>query len=578
MTSNFFPPGLILFAAVPALALLPRRAAQCVLGLLPLALLAYLWWLPDSAGFELRLAGFELHWLHLSAMGRLFASAFLIATWAGGLFAWGETRREWCSAYTYAAAALSITHCGDLISLFIFWELMAVASTLLVWTGSFRGTPAAGMRYLLVHLTGGVLLMGGIAGHLLHGGSPTLQVMELTNISSWLILAGFLINAGAPPFSYWVADAYPHSSPSAMVFLSALTTKTAVFVLAYCFAGTAILIPVGLYMAIYGVIYALRENNVRRILAYSIVNQVGFMVVAVGIGDETALNGVTLHALVHILYKTVLVIAAGTALRATGSQLGTQLGGLASRLPFVSLCTVIAAAASMGVPLTSSFISKSLILQSATEHHLAVVWIILVACSAAVVFNAGIRFAWLTLFRTPDSPPRWQENATDAIGLQRLAIGVPAVLCLAIGCAPQLFYRLLPYRGSYHPYTAIHIIEQFQILLPAIVLFWLARPLLAPRPVIQLDTDWLLRKLLLFSWQDGVLRLLYISLNLRDVMLTSSVRSFKFLFRHYGPRGILARSWPTGSIALWVALILASYVVLYSLQSRSLWQFVRSGF
>nr|WP_320049509.1 proton-conducting transporter membrane subunit [uncultured Desulfuromonas sp.] len=575
MTEFFLPPGVLLLCVVPALALLPRTLSRLVLATACPLILIYLWLLPETATLPLHLAGFDLQLLRITAMGRLFASAFLLATWAGSLFAFPAERREWCAAYLYAGGAVAITHCGDWISLFLFWEVMAMASTVLVWTGGFKESAGAGMRYLLVHLLGGVLLMAGIAAHLLNGGTTALMPLPQITFATSLILAGFLVNAGAPPFSFWVADAYPQSSPSAMVFLSALTTKTAVFVLASCFAGQNVLIPVGCYMAIYGIIYALRENDVRRILAHSIVNQVGFMVIAVGIGGETALNGVTLHALAHIFYKTVLVIAAGVILRDTGLRQATLLGGLARRYPLITLCTFVGAGASMGLPLTSSFISKGIILQAALEHHLLWIWILLIASSAAVVFNAGVRFPWLVFFRTPQRP--LLERSSPLAGSTVVAIILPTVLCLSIGLMPQTIFNLLPFNGTYHPYTLLHIIEQLQILVPAIALFWWLRSLMAPSTTIQLDLDWFFRRLLHYIWQQGVLRLLHIGLNLRDLTLTSSVRSFKFMFRHYGPRGILARSWPTGSIALWVALILASYVVLYSLQSRSLWQFIRSS-
>ncbi|WP_316348771.1 proton-conducting transporter membrane subunit [Desulfuromonas acetoxidans] len=576
MTDLLLPPGVLLLCVVPALALLPQILCRWILALSPPLVLLYLWMLPENAALSVHLAGFDLHLVHLSAMGRLFASAFLLATWAGSLFAFPAQRREWCAAYLYAGSAVAISHCGDWISLFLFWEVMAVASTVLVWTGGFKQSAASGMRYLLVHLTGGVLLMSGIAAHLLAQDSTLITPLTDGTVGSVLILAGFLVNAGAPPLSFWVADAYPQSSPSAMVFLSALTTKTAVFVLASCFAGWSILIPIGGYMAIYGIVYALRENDVRRILAYSIVNQVGFMVVAIGIGGETAINGVTLHALAHIFYKTVLVIAAGVILRETGARHATQLGGLARRYPLVTACTLIGAAASMGVPLTSSFISKGVILQAAVEHHVLWIWVLLLACSAAVAFNAGIRFPWLVFFRTQQKP--LPEKPLQLCPSSLSAILLPTLLCLAIGMFPQKLFALLPFSAVYHPYTALHMAEQFQILVPAIALFWWLRPWMVPRPLTQLDLDWILRRLLFFAWEEGVLRLLYLSVNVRDVLLTSSVRGFKFLFRHYGPRGILARSWPTGSIALWVALILASYVVLYSLQSRSLWQFIHSSF
>ena len=112
--------------------------------------------------------------------------------------------------------------------------------------------------------------------------------MTADTLPRYLILAGFLINAAAVPLSAWLPDAYPESSWSGMVFLSAFTTKAAVYALLRGFPGTEPLIYVGLCMIFYGIVYAILENDMRRILAYSIVNQVGFMVAGVGIGTEMA--------------------------------------------------------------------------------------------------------------------------------------------------------------------------------------------------------------------------------------------------------------------------------------------------
>ena len=159
----------------------------------------------------------------------------------------------------------------------------------------------------------------------------------------WLILAGFLVNAGAPPLSAWLPDAYPESSWSGMVFLSAFTTKTAVYVLLRGFPGTELLIYVGLFMVFYGIVYAILENDMRRILAYSIVNQVGFMVTGIGIGTEMALNGAAAHAFTHIIYKALLLMSAGSVLYMTGKRKCTDLGGLFRTMPLTTVCGIVGA-------------------------------------------------------------------------------------------------------------------------------------------------------------------------------------------------------------------------------------------
>lgn len=577
MTTNILlTPGLLIIITGLVLPFICGWKQRLVVFIAPIIALWQLWSLPLGLHLRVNVASFNLDLLQITATGRMFACAFIIALWLGGLFALASaSRSELASAFVYAGSAISVALCGDLISLFFFWELMAITSTIVIWSHRTQQAWRAGLRYLLIHLAGGVILLAGIAGVALSGSSLALGLLPTAGVARWLILAGFLINAGAPPFSFWIADAYPSSSPTGMVFLSAFTTKTAVYVLIAYFAGEQLLIPVGLYMAIYGVIYALRENNVRRILAYSIVNQVGFMLVAVGIGTETALHGATAHAFAHILYKTVLVMGAGSVLLSVGKENGDQLGNLARKMPWTTLCVVIGAAASMGVPLTSSFITKSLILQSATEQHLIWTWLILTGCSAAVVFNAGIRFPWLTFFQPQQSEAIESGQDPDKISVFALCCG--AAICLLVGFLPQQFYAMLPPHQPYHPYTLNHVVEQFQLLVPAALLFFCFLPQPTTNRSLQLDFDWLFRRPLLGLWNNIILNLFELGARGRYIVVSALVRGFLFLFRYHGPRGILARSWPTGSIALWVALILASYVVLYTLQSRSLSLFIHQS-
>lgn len=559
-------PGLLLILAGCVLTCARGWGQRVIVLGLPIVALLKLWNYAADAHWSCAAAGFNLQILHITSAGRLFATAFILALWLGGMFALQSASRvELASAYVYAGSAVSVTLCGDLVTLFLFWELMALASTLVIWSnlGGGEATRRAGLRYLLVHLFGGVVLLAGIAGMAANGADLSLGIIHGNSLARWLVLVGFLVNAGAPPLSFWIADAYPAASPSGMVFLAAFTTKTAVYVLLSYFAGTTLLISVGLYMAIYGAVYALRETNVRRILAYSVVNQVGFMVTAVGIGTPTAIDGATAHAFAHIMYKTVLLLGAGSVLLSVGKDQAADLGNLARRMPWTTACVVIGALASMGVPLTSSFVTKSLILQAASEQHLLWPSIILTVCSAAVVFNAGIRFPWLTFFQPQQSTA--VEDGCDPALLSKFALFVGAVVCVAVGVFPRQLYGVLPVAGNYHPYSLSHVVEQLQLLAPAALVFFVTLPLFSLKPQRQLDTDWLLRKPLFIVWQDFVLQLFALGLHSRGLAVSSMIRGFKFVFRHHGPRGVLSRSWPTGSIALWVAILLASYVVLFNL-------------
>jgi multicomponent Na+:H+ antiporter subunit D len=393
-------PALILVLGALILPWLPRSTRQAAVIGLPLAALWAVWQVPDGAVWQLQFLDYTLTPLAGDKLTRLFATIFSLMAAVGGLFSLQqESRLEVPAAMFYAGSAIGVVFAGDLITVFIFWELMAIGSTLVIWSAGNRSAYSASMRYMAIHLLGGVVLMAGIAGHVAATGSVAFVAMAPGSWAQWLILAGVLINAGAPPLSAWLPDAYPEASWSGTVFLSAFTTKTAVYVLLRGFPGTELLIWVGMFMIFYGIVYALLENDMRRILAYSIVNQVGFMVVGIGIGTEMALNGAAAHAFAHIIYKALLLMSAGAVMYRTGLRKCTDLGGLFQSMPVTAVCGIIGALAISSFPWTSGFVSKSMISQAAGDQHLTFVWLGLAAASAGVFLHAGIKFPWFVFSR-----------------------------------------------------------------------------------------------------------------------------------------------------------------------------------
>jgi multicomponent Na+:H+ antiporter subunit D len=344
-------PGLLLVAGGLLLFWLRGRARQVATLALPLLALALVWQVPDGPSWQLRFLDHTLSPLQGDKLSRLFATIFSLMAAAGGLFALGQkSRLEVPAAFVYAGSAIGVTLAGDLITVFLFWELMAVGSTLVLWSQGSTASYAAARRYLMIHLLGGVVLFAGITGHVAETGSVAFTRMALDSPAHALILIGLLVNAGAPPLSAWLPDAYPEASWSGTVFLSAFTTKTAVYTLIRGFPGTELLIWVGLFMVFYGIVYALLENDMRRILAYSIVNQVGFMIAGIGIGTEMALNGAAAHAFTHIIYKALLLMSAGSVLLMTGRRKCSELGGLFHSMPLTTVCGSIGALAISSFP------------------------------------------------------------------------------------------------------------------------------------------------------------------------------------------------------------------------------------
>jgi multicomponent Na+:H+ antiporter subunit D len=569
MEFDIFSPALILLIAAVLICLVKGHARTAVILVAPIITLWAIWQIPDGVQSTVKFLSYNIEPLEGSPLRRLFATIFAIMVFVGGLYSFRVARwYELAAAFAYAAGAIGVCFAGDLITMFLYWELMAIFSTIVVWCGGTPGARAAGIRYAIMHLLGGVVLKVGIEGVVVGTGSIQIQPMLATDFSTWMILIGILINAAAPPVSAWLADAYPESTPTGSVFLSAFTTKTAVLALILLFPGEPVLIGIGLFMVMYGIIFALLENDVRRILAYSVVNQVGFMVVAVGIGTEMALNGATAHAFAHIIYKALLFMSAGVVIYRTGKNKCMELGGLFRTMPLTCICGIIGALAISSFPLTSGFTTKSMISQAAVDGNLVWVYMALTAASAGVFLHAGIKFPWFVFFQK-DSGLR----PKDAPWNMGLAMIIFASLCILLGIFPELLYGLLPYPVDYQPYTVGKVLFYLQLLLFSGLAFFVLLPLMKRTMTISLDTDWLWRRaaVSLVRIIDQILS------SIGEVIAVRRVRLQKFLHRmainYLGQphtadskeRGVFARSWPVGTTALWIAGLLSAYVLLYYL-------------
>ena len=555
------PPALFLLAGAALIGLTRGHLRTATLLLTPLATLWAVWQVPDGVAVTASFLGYEIEPVEGSPVRRLFASIFAVMAFTGGLFAFRQARWfELAAAFAYAAGAVGVCFAGDLITLFLYWELMAIFSTVVVWCGGTPEARAAGIRYAIMHLLGGVILKVGIEGIVVHTGSVDIQPMLATNFDTWMILIGILINTAAPPVSAWLADAYPASSPTGSVFLSAFTTKSAVLALILLFPGESVLIWVGLYMIFYGIIYALLENDARRILAYSVVNQVGFMVCAIGIGTEMALNGAAAHAFAHIIYKALLFMSAGVVVYRTGMTRCSDLGGLFRTMPLTCVCGIIGALAISSFPLTSGFTTKTLISVAAEQQGLAAVYFLLAAASAGVFLHAGIKFPWFVFFqkdsglRPADAP--WNMGA---------AMVLFAFLCIFLGVYPEPLWALLPYPVAYDAYAPDKVLFYLQLLLFSGLAFFLLLPLMRRTLTISLDTDWVWR--VLFAWLARTLLLFSGSLWQRGrTALEQLERQLApRLARLLGSGGALGRTWQVGTTALWIVVLLTIYVMLYYL-------------
>ncbi|MBM4325877.1 MAG: Na(+)/H(+) antiporter subunit D [Deltaproteobacteria bacterium] len=487
---NNIPPAAILILGALLVPCFRSKFKNIFVVLLPLAAFGLILQLETGASWHFHFFGFNLTLLRVDKISKVFGYIFTLNAFAAFLYAFHlRDNTQHLAALVYVGSALGVVFSGDLVSLYLFWEAMAVSSTFLILARKTEKALAAGLRYILVHVFGGLCLLAGIVIYISQTGSVSFDAMAERNWGTGLILLGFLVNAAAPPLSAWLSDAYPESTVTGGVILSAYTTKTAVYTLVRGYQGWEALIFVGCLMTIYGIIYALLENDMRRILAYSIINQVGFMVAGVGIGTMMSLNGSIAHAFCHIIYKALLWMSAGAVLAMTGKSKCTDLGGLYKTMPWTMFFGVIGALSISSFPGTSGFTSKSLIIQGAIQQHLAWVWLLLEIASAGVFLHAGIKFPYFVFF-AKDKGLRPGETNKSMLA----AMGFLSFLCIFLGVYPKPLYQILPFEVTYQAYTFHHVVSQLQLLMFSALVFFLFLRLLKRTETISIDTDWFYRK------------------------------------------------------------------------------------
>src|SRR5713226_3476128 len=492
MTVEWVHPGLLLILGAWLLPLLKGRVNRVAMLILPAAaLIDCLLMKPGTYGVTSFL-GQDLVFGRVDRLSLVFSYVFSLMGLLGMIYALHvEDDFQHVAALTYVGSALGVTFAGDFLSLYIFWELMAISSALLVFRRREPASVAAGFRYLLVHIFGGLILLAGILLHWSQTGSLAFGDMGASSGGkAWaMILVAFLLNAAVPPLGAWLPDAYPEATVTGAVFMTAFTTKSAVYVLIRGYAGTELLVWLGAAMAVYGVVYAVLENDARRLLAYHIISQVGYMVCGVGIGTALATNGATAHAFAHILYKALLFMGAGAVLETTGLRKLNEMGGLYKTMPVTLGLYMIGAFAISAVPLFSGFVTKSMVVSAAGEAHRPVIFLMLTLASAGTFLHTGLKLPYYMFFGK-DSGRRAQEPPRNML----VAMGLAAVACVLIGVFPGLLYQHLPNRVEFVPYTLRHVTSTMGMLGLTALGFFLLLKHLDPQPTISLDTDWFYRR------------------------------------------------------------------------------------
>lgn len=561
MWSNEIPAFLPFFiGAILALFTKGYLRGILLLGIIALSGL-HLWKVPDGVMVSLYFLDYELMPYRVDRLSLLFGYIFHIAAFIGVVYSLHvKDTMQQVSALFYAGSALGAVFAGDLLTLFVFWEFLALSSVFLIWARRTERSYQAGVRYLIIQVLSGLILLAGLLVYASKNGSLSFDYIGLSGVDGWLIFIAFGIKACFPLLHNWLTDAYPEATPTGAVFLSAFTTKVAVYALARSYPGTELLVFIGATMTCFPIFFAVIENDLRRVLAYSMINQIGFMICGIGIGTALALNGAVSHAFNDIIFKGLLFMSMGAVLHMTGRMNGSDLGGLYKSMPKTALLCIIGAASISAFPLFSGFVSKSMVMSAALNEGYHWVWLMLLFASAGVFHHAGIKIPYFAFF-AHDSGIRTTEPPKNML----FAMSISAVLCMAIGIYPDMLYSLLPFDTGYNPYDATHILAQTQLLFfSALAFVWLNRNGLYPPELrsVNLDAEYLYRRLFPRIFAAGFSWLWRADKAVRGAALDHLDNFITYLNQLYYPGGGAAGMRPTGNMVMWVAVLLAVYTWL----------------
>jgi len=501
METSFIHPSMAFLALAALVPLVPRelwlnKAFRGALALIaPLIALYGIFSVEPGTYSVLHYLDQDLVLGRVDKLSIVFGQVFAIIATIGAIYGMHvEDKGHYVCGALYVAGGFGCVFAGDLLTVFLFWELMSIGSTFLIWQARTKESVGAGFRYFLYHTVGGLFLLAGLLLKYKATGSFAFVGVDpaQAHLYDWLILIGFCVNAAVVPLHAWLPDAYPRASVAGAVYMCAFTTKTAVYVLARGFAGWEVLAVAGTVMAVFGVLYACIENNARRILSYHIVSQVGYMVAGIGIGTAMTLNGAVAHAYAHILYKGLLFMGTGAILYSVGTAKLDKLGGLATRLPWVMVWYMVAALSISGMPLFNGFISKTMTIAGAAEAHRTILALGMEIAAVGTFISVGIKLPYFAFW---GGKSEYKGELKPLPVNMYIGMGLCGLLCIAQGVYPHMLYQYLPFEAEhvFHPWTIDKVLNAGLLLGFSGLAFYLTRKVITPHAFLNLDFDWFYR-------------------------------------------------------------------------------------
>lgn len=491
---NSFHPGLLMILVGALSLVLPDRfkklcsivaAAAGILGLFTLNSSSHLVYeiTPDI----------KLQMIHVDRLSMIFVIIFSIIMVINSIYSF-DIQDKWEKGISviYGGSIIAATLAGDIITMIVFWEVAAFSAAYLIYAKHTRRSSRSALRYLLMHAFGGNMLL---VGFLLHAaqtnslGIPKFNVLG-GSAAFWFVLIGVGVNALVPPFNSWISDSYPESTIAGTVYMCGYTTKLGIYAMIRIFAGTEALVYVGVFMALYGVLMAFLENDLRRLFSYHIMSQLGYMVASLAMGGAWGIDGASSHAFNHILYKGVLMMCSGAVIMATGKRKITELGGLRKKMPITAWTFLIASLSIAGMPFLNGFASKSIIMRAVNLGGHETAALLLTVTSIGTWLSVALKVNWFVFFGKARS-----EFEVKPIPMSmKIGMILGASGCIILGVYPSLLFRIMPYKISVNPFNLSHIAEYIILFAGATLVFWIFRVKMLPHDELSLDFDWFFRR------------------------------------------------------------------------------------
>lgn len=531
--ANCLHPGLIMIAMGLLVMALPERLRRPAYIAAPILALACSLQLNETSEMVYRISSkLSIDMISFDRLSLIFMTAFCIVSLIAAIYSAGSNNRfEMGFALMYAGSNMGVVLSGDVLSLIIFWELSAIASCYVVYARRTRKSTRAAFRYILVHGFGGNMLLVGIISYIAKYGMDITNITGAQDFTFWMIFIGVAVNAAVPPLNSWMPDSYPESTIGGTIYLASFTTKSAIYVMIRFFAGTEWLVYVGAFMAIYGILMALLENDLRRLFCYHIISQLGYIVASLAMGPGYGIDGAAAHTFNNIMYKGTLLMCAGAVLYATGRRKISELGGLGRQMPLTAVCFLIASFAISGMPFLNGFASKALVMHAVSEGGYELVSFLLTTASVGTWMSIALKINYFVFFGKPVSGKPFPAEELKSVPVNmKIGMVLGAAACTVTGVMPKLVYNLTPSMTDGHPFTVEHIVEYLVLFAGGTVIFFLFISKMKVHDQLSLDFDWFYRVALdrFILWISTSIHKLFIFFD--KVVL----RSCQYMGKHLG--------------------------------------------